>query len=37
VITNILRGLPFGQNQPLKSTDDKYFGILKNKQKFREA
>jgi hypothetical protein len=31
MITNVLRDLPFSRNQPLKSADDWYIGILKNK------
>jgi hypothetical protein len=30
-ISNVLRDLPFSRNQPLKSVDDKYIRILKNK------
>jgi hypothetical protein len=35
-ILSILHNLPFSRNQPLKSADDYYIGILKNKiKKFR--
>jgi hypothetical protein len=33
IISNVLRDLPFSQNQPLKSADDQYIRILKNKMK----
>jgi hypothetical protein len=33
MLSNILCDLHFCQNQPLKSTDDKYIGILRNKIK----
>jgi hypothetical protein len=33
MISMVLRDLPFSQNQPLKSADDKYIWILKNKIK----
>ena len=31
IISRVLRDLPFSRNQPLKSTDDQYIRILKNK------
>jgi hypothetical protein len=33
MISNTLRDLTFSLNQPLKSVDDRYIGILKNKTK----
>ena len=30
-ISEVLRDLPFSRNQPMKSADDKYIGILNNK------
>jgi hypothetical protein len=29
--SEVLGDLPYSRNQPVKSTDDKYIGILKNK------
>jgi hypothetical protein len=31
MIWNVLRDLPFSRNQPLKSADCQYIGILKNR------
>jgi hypothetical protein len=31
MISNVLRDLLFSRNQPLKSTDDRHIGILKDK------
>jgi hypothetical protein len=31
MLSNLLRDFPFYRNQPLKSADDKYITILKNK------
>jgi hypothetical protein len=31
MISKVLRDLPFSRNQPLKSADDQYINILKNK------
>jgi hypothetical protein len=31
VVSKVLRNFPFSGNQPLKSADDKYIVILKNK------
>jgi hypothetical protein len=31
MISSLLRDLPFSRNQPLKSADDQYIRILKNK------
>jgi hypothetical protein len=31
MISKVLRDLGFSRNQPLKSADDQYTGILKNK------
>jgi hypothetical protein len=31
MISEVLRGLPFCRNQPLKSADDQYIKILRNK------
>jgi hypothetical protein len=31
MISKVLRDLPFSRNQPLKSADDYYIRILKNK------
>jgi hypothetical protein len=31
VISKVLRDIPFSRNQPLKSADDQYIRILKNK------
>jgi hypothetical protein len=31
IISGLLRDFPFSRNQPLKSVDDQYIGILKNK------
>jgi hypothetical protein len=31
MISNVLHDLPFSQNEPLKSADDYYIRILKNK------
>jgi hypothetical protein len=31
MISKVLGDLPFSQNQPLKSADDQYIRILKNK------
>jgi hypothetical protein len=31
MISKVLRDFPFGRNQPLKSADDQYIRILKNK------
>jgi hypothetical protein len=31
MISKVLRDLPFSRNQPLKSADDQYIRILKNK------
>jgi hypothetical protein len=31
MISEVLRDFPFSRNQPLKSADDKYIRILKNK------
>jgi hypothetical protein len=33
MVPNVSRDLPFSRNQPLKSADEQYTGILKNKIK----
>jgi len=33
MVSKVLRDLPFSRNQPLKTADDRYSGILKNKIK----
>jgi hypothetical protein len=38
MISKVLRDLPFTRNHPLKSADDKYIRILKNKfKKFKKT
>jgi hypothetical protein len=37
VISEELGDVPFSQNQPLKSTDSWYIGILKNRMKSLES
>jgi len=37
VISTVLSDLIFSRNQPLKSVDDKYIRILKNKIKERKS
>jgi hypothetical protein len=37
MISNVLRDLPFSRNQHLKSADDYFIGILKNKMKNLES